>query len=102
MPRARADKFRSASSAAKPRPFSQMRRRDQKNRTRIGPHLRQPRSAESRVISVAKIGYVRRSEVINVMGLDVVGLDVVGRTKRAGSAVAPTIQRNAPDPSHGV
>jgi hypothetical protein len=40
-----------------------MRRKGQKNRTRIGPHLRQPRSAESRAISVAKIGYVRRSEV---------------------------------------
>jgi hypothetical protein len=39
-----------------------MRRKDQKNRTRIGPHLRQPQNAESRVISVAKIGYVRRSE----------------------------------------
>jgi hypothetical protein len=39
-----------------------MRREDQKNRTRIGPHLRQPRSAGSQVISVAKIGYVRWSE----------------------------------------
>ena len=39
-----------------------MRREDQKNRTRIGPHLRQARSAESQVISVAKIGYVRWSE----------------------------------------
>jgi hypothetical protein len=42
-----------------------MRRRDQKNRTCIGPHLRQPRSAESRMISVAKIGYVGRSELTN-------------------------------------
>jgi hypothetical protein len=40
-----------------------MRRRNQKNRTRIGPHLRQSRTAESQVISVAKIDYVRRSEV---------------------------------------
>jgi hypothetical protein len=45
------------------RPFSQMRRRNQKNRTRIGPHLRQSRTAESQVISVAKIDYVRRSEL---------------------------------------
>src|SRR6516165_6112722 len=44
------------------RPFSQMRREDQKNRTRIGPHLRQARRARSQVISVAKIGYVRWSE----------------------------------------
>jgi regulator of replication initiation timing len=40
-----------------------MRRRNQKNRTRIGPHLRQSRTAESQVISVAKIDYVRRSEL---------------------------------------
>jgi len=39
-----------------------MRREDQKNRTRISPHLRQARSAGSQVISVAKIGYVRWSE----------------------------------------
>src|SRR6516165_5812549 len=48
------------------RPFRQMRREDQKNRTRIGPHLRQARSAESQVISVAKIGYVRWSEVSDI------------------------------------
>ena len=36
---------------------------DQKNRTRIGPHLGRPRAAERRVISVVEIGYVRRSEV---------------------------------------
>ena len=39
-----------------------MRLEDQKNRTCIGPHLRRPRPAEKRVISVVKIGYVRRSE----------------------------------------
>jgi len=41
-----------------------MRLEDQKNRTRIGPHLGRPQAAEWLVISVVKIGYVRRSELI--------------------------------------
>src|SRR5271169_6413390 len=43
-----------------------MRLEDQKNRTCIGPHLRRPRPAERRVISVVKIGYVRRSEITDL------------------------------------
>jgi hypothetical protein len=39
-----------------------MRPEGQKNRTGIGPHLRRPRAAEKRVISVVEVGYVRRSE----------------------------------------
>ena len=45
-----------------------MRLEDQKNRTRIGPHLGRPQAAEWLVISVVKIGYVRRSEVIGASG----------------------------------
>jgi hypothetical protein len=40
---------------------------DQKNRTCIGSHLGRPRPAERRVISVVKIGYVRRSEFSEVL-----------------------------------
>ena len=46
-----------------------MRLEDQKNRTCIGPHLGRPQHPERRVISVVKIGYVRRSEIWQGLGL---------------------------------
>jgi hypothetical protein len=81
-----------------------MRRRDQKNRTRIGPHLRQPRTAESQVISVAKIGYVRRSEFRCLGNLRVKGVDgpltvlVVYRTKTLAPGPKPDFRGVLPAP----
>jgi integrase len=71
-----------------------MRRRNQKNRTRIGPHLRQSRTAESQVISVAKIDYVRRSELDAKSGVTGWRLHDLRRTCVSGMAalgVAPHV-----------
>src|SRR5437870_8102965 len=59
MRRARADKFESASSAAKPPPFQEVAFcRPEKPDT----YWSAPSRAERPVISVVEIGYVRRSE----------------------------------------
>jgi hypothetical protein len=54
-----------AGSAAKPciRKLAWMRLEARKNRTCIGPHPGRTQAAERPVISVAELGYVRRSEV---------------------------------------
>src|SRR2546422_9564755 len=60
MRRARADRFESASSAAKPSMFQGGASRKIK---KPDMYWSAPRGAERPVISVVKIGYVRRSEI---------------------------------------
>jgi hypothetical protein len=60
MRRARADRFESASAAAKPSPFQGVVFRKTK---KPDMYWSAPRAAERPVISVAEIGYVRRSEI---------------------------------------
>src|SRR6266567_5944163 len=60
MRRARADKFESASSAAKPPPFQEVAFCSPE---KPDTYWSAPSRAERPVISVVEIGYVRRSEV---------------------------------------
>src|SRR5467141_2374459 len=60
MRRARADKFESASSAAKPSPFQGLAVCTPE---KPDTYWSAPRGAETPVISVVQIGYVRRSEL---------------------------------------
>src|SRR5947199_1372523 len=59
MPRAKADRFESASSPRNLRRFSQLPVTAPKNRTRIGPHHRRRKMN----LFSPKTGYVRRSEL---------------------------------------
>src|SRR6266851_1115759 len=63
MRRARADKFESASSAAKPSPFQGLAVCTPE---KPDTYWSAPRGVETLVISVVEIGYVRRSEFMPV------------------------------------